>query len=81
MAAGTPLPDEVADDPSSAAPPPLPTGQAAVLNAMENSPIAAELLGPAMVEALIAVRRYELKTYGERPLAETCQALRLAWSC
>ena len=41
----------------------------------------AELLGPAMVEALIAVRRYELKTYGERPLAETCQALRLAWSC
>ena len=81
VAAGTPLPDEVADDPSSAAPPPLPTGQAAVLNAMENSPIAAELLGPAMVEALIAVRRYELKTYGERPLAETCQALRLAWSC
>ena len=40
-----------------------------------------EELGPAMVEALIAVRRYELKTYGERPLAETCQALRLAWSC
>jgi glutamine synthetase len=34
-----------------------------------------------MIEGLAAVRRHELTTYGDRPAAETIQALRLAWSC
>ena len=40
-----------------------------------------ELLTPAVIEGLVAVRRYEITTFGDRPLAETAQALRLAWSC
>lgn len=78
-----PLPAEVSDDPSrsDATPPPLPTGQQAAIEALENSAAAAEVLTPAIVEALVAVRRYELTTYGQRPPAETTQALRLAWTC
>lgn len=78
-----PLPAEVPEDPSrsGATPPPLPTGQQAAIEALEGSAVAAELLTPAVVEALVSVRRYELTTYGERPPAETTQALRLAWTC
>jgi glutamine synthetase len=80
---GLDLPDEVSDDPSKArdAAPPLPTDQRAVIEALEASTTAAELLTPAVIEGLAAVRRYELTTYGDRPPAETSQALRLAWSC
>ncbi|MCW2690176.1 MAG: glutamine synthetase, catalytic region, partial [Mycobacterium sp.] len=80
---GATLPDEVPDDPSHAtvAPPPLPTGQRVAIDALESSAKAADLLGPAVIEGLTAVRRHELSTYGERPATETCQALRLAWSC
>ena len=49
--------------------------------ALETSPIAAELLSPSVIEGLVAVRRHEITTYGDRPPAETAQALRLAWSC
>lgn len=78
-----PLPPEVPEDPrrSGATPPALPTGQQAALEALENSATAAELLTTPIIEALIAVRRHELTTYGDRPPAETTQALRLAWSC
>lgn len=62
-------------------PPALPIGQQAALEALENSATAAELLTTPIIEALIAVRRHELTTYGDRPPAETTQALRLAWSC
>ncbi|MGY4712768.1 glutamine synthetase family protein [Mycolicibacterium sp. CBM1] len=77
------LPDEVPDDPrtSVGAPAPLPTDQRTVIEALESSAVAAELLGPAMVEGLAAVRRYEIETFGGQPLAQTCQTLRLAWSC
>ena len=34
-----------------------------------------------MIEALVAVRRYEITTFGDLPPAETTKALRLAWSC
>jgi glutamine synthetase len=80
---GLELPDEVSDDPSksSDAPPPLPTDQRAVIEALESSTAAAELLTPAVIEGLAAVRRHELTTYGDRPPTETAQALRLAWSC
>lgn len=78
-----PLPPEVPEDPRKvgATPPPLPVGQQAAIEALENSAVAAELLTAPVIEALAAVRRYELTTYGERTPAETTQALRLAWSC
>jgi glutamine synthetase len=80
---GLELPAEIPDAPSrsGATPPPLPTDQAAAIDAMEGSAIAAELLTPEVIEALVAVRRYEITTYGGQPAAETTRALRLAWSC
>jgi glutamine synthetase len=77
------LPDEVPDNPSDASepPPPLPTDQQTAIDALESSSAAAELLTPAMIEGIAAVRRYEITTYSDRPPAETTQALRLAWSC
>ncbi|WP_044514712.1 type I glutamate--ammonia ligase [Mycolicibacterium septicum] len=76
-----PLPVEVTDDPAAGASQPLPTDHREVIETLESSSLAADLLTPAIVEGLSAVRRHELTTYGDRPLAETCQALRLAWSC
>jgi glutamine synthetase len=80
---GLDVPDEVPDNPSDASepPPPLPTDQRAAIDALESSSTAAELLTPTIIEAIAAVRRYEITTYGDRPPAETTQALRLAWSC
>jgi glutamine synthetase len=77
------LPAEISVNPaeSATAPPPLDTRQRTVIDALEHSPIAAELLTPEIVEGLVAVRRYELNTFGELSPAETTQALRLAWSC
>jgi glutamine synthetase len=80
---GLDLPAEISVNPSESAtaPPPLATGQRAVIEALENSAVAAELLSPEIIEGLVAVRRYELTTFGELSPAETTQALRLAWSC
>lgn len=80
---GAKLPAEVPEDPrkSADAPAPLPSDQRTVIDALQTSPVAAELLGEAIVEGLVAVRRYEIDTFGEKPLAQTCEALRLAWSC
>jgi glutamine synthetase len=80
---GLDLPDEIADNPSNVAtaPPPLQTGQTAVIDALEHSVTAAELLTPEVVEAIVAVRRYEINTFGGMSPAETTAALRLAWSC
>jgi glutamine synthetase len=77
------LPAEISVNPaeSGTAPPPLDTRQRTVIDSLEHSPIAAELLTPEIVEGLVAVRRYELNTFGELSPAETTQALRLAWSC
>lgn len=76
-----PLPAEVTEDPAAGAHSPLPADHREVLEALESSALAADLLSPAVIDGLVAVRRHELTTYGDRPLAETCQALRLAWSC
>ncbi|WP_372512494.1 glutamine synthetase [Mycobacterium yunnanensis] len=77
------LPPEVPENPaeSAAAPPPLATDQRSAVDALERSAVAAELLTAEMVEALVAVRRHEIQTFGDSPPAETTQALRLAWSC
>jgi glutamine synthetase len=79
---GLELPSEVSDDPARTADlQPLPTDQRTLLKTLQTSATAAELLTPAVVEGLAAVRNHELVTYADRPLAEICQALRLAWSC
>jgi glutamine synthetase len=80
---GLDLPAEIPENPAQSpeAPPPLATGQADAIEAIANSPVAAEILTPAVVEALVAVRRYEMNTFGDRPAAEIARALRLAWSC
>jgi glutamine synthetase len=80
---GLDLPPEVPKDPSKATQPPpmLQTDQQTVIKALETSPVAAELLTPPVIEGLVAVRRHEITTYGDRPESETAEALRLAWSC
>jgi glutamine synthetase len=80
---GLELPPEIPANPaqSDVVTRPLPTGQREALDAMENSAVAAEILTPAIVEALVAVRRYESKTFGDMPPAQACDALRLAWTC
>ncbi|GAA1158241.1 glutamine synthetase family protein [Nocardioides aquiterrae] len=83
VAAGLALPDEVPDDPSGldVELPSLPTDQVAAIDALEASAAAAELLGAPIVEGLVAVRRHEIRTFGDLPLEETTARLRLAWSC
>jgi glutamine synthetase len=80
---GLDLPPEIPENParSTVTPPPLPTDQRSAIDAIEHSAVAAELLTAEVVEALVAVRRYELTTFGELSPAETTRALRLAWSC
>lgn len=80
IALGLPLPGEVTDDPAGTAEP-LAADHAGVLDTLETSSAAAELMTPAVIEGLLAVRRYELTTFGTRPPADTIAALRLAWSC
>ncbi|MCX2713109.1 glutamine synthetase family protein [Mycolicibacterium sp. J2] len=77
---GLALPQEVTDNPAGVAEP-LPADQAHALDTFESSSTAAELLTSAVVEGVLAVRRYELTTFGTRPPADTIAALRLAWSC
>jgi glutamine synthetase len=48
---------------------------------MAGSATAAKLLTPEIIDALVAVRRHEMSTFGGLPPAETTQALRMAWSC
>jgi len=83
VAHGLELPPEVPENPaqSTVAPPPLATDQRSAVDALEQSAVAAELLTAEMVEALVAVRRHEIQTFGDSTPAETTQALRLAWSC
>jgi glutamine synthetase len=78
-----PLPDEMPGNPaeSGVALPPLPTEQAAAIDALEESTTARQVLGEGIVGGIAAVRRHELSTFGGRPPAETSEALRLAWSC
>ncbi|MBA2952797.1 glutamine synthetase [Nocardioides sp. MAH-18] len=58
----------------------LPTHQAAALDALAGSEVARELLGTPVVEGLLAVRRHEVTAFAGLPLAESAEALRLAWS-
>jgi glutamine synthetase len=88
LAGGTPLPPEVTVDPAALTPEDaartgtvrLPADQAAALAALESSALAHRLLGEEILEALIAVRRHELDTYGGKDVEAVTEKLRYAWS-
>ncbi|GAA2064873.1 type I glutamate--ammonia ligase [Williamsia deligens] len=85
---GATLPPETTVDPASqsdaerdAAGTVLLTGdQTAMLDALEASTVARSALGDEVIEATLAVRRYEASTYGDRSPAELAQLFRMAWS-
>jgi glutamine synthetase len=86
IARSLPLPPEVPVDPASLpeaqrAPLALHASQGSALDALESSALAGELLGPEIVEATLAVRRYEQRTYGDASPEAVAEVCRLAWSC
>jgi glutamine synthetase len=80
---GLPLPDEVSVNPAESGRDllQLPVHQSAALEALAGSEVARDLLGAPVVDGVLAVRQHEMATYSALPLAETAEALRLAWSC
>ncbi len=80
--AGLPLPEEVATDPAGAADASLAleSDHAAVLAALEGSALAVELLGPEILEGVVAVRRHEAEVLASRTGEQIAEALRFAWS-
>jgi len=82
------LPPEVTVDPASltdaqredAGIVALPTGQADALDALDRSALMRGILGDEAVDATLAVRRYELETYGKMTPEELAEKFRLAWS-
>ncbi|EKF21255.1 glutamine synthetase, catalytic domain protein [Mycolicibacterium hassiacum DSM 44199] len=58
----------------------LPESQAAALDALEKSALLRRILGDQVVEAVVAVRRYEQDTYGGWAPEELADRFRLAWS-
>ncbi|WP_255620793.1 glutamine synthetase family protein [Pseudonocardia sp. DSM 110487] len=58
----------------------LPADQASALEALESSDRARRLLGEEILEALMAVRRYELETYGGKDVEAVAEKLRYSWS-
>ncbi|HEY7052751.1 MAG TPA: glutamine synthetase family protein [Mycobacterium sp.] len=81
--AGT-LPPEITVDPASLSGdqrlPVLPTDQAAVISALDNSSLVRGILGDAAVDATVAVRRYEHDTYADLEPAQLADRFRMAWS-
>jgi glutamine synthetase len=82
ITAETPLPEEVADDPTKSAvvAPPLPHEQSTIIDALERSELAEVILGREIVAGLVAVRRHEQKAFAEHSPEALADALRLAWS-
>ncbi|UXA10945.1 glutamine synthetase family protein [Mycobacterium sp. SMC-8] len=81
---GLTLPGEVTVDPSSLADDAgvalLPTDQPEILDALDGSARMRAILGDAVVDAVVAVRRYEQRNYGQRSADELADKFRLAWS-
>lgn len=83
-----PLPPEVAVDPASmsdrqrtdAGITQLPTRQADALDALDGSTLIRGILGDEVVDAVVAVRRYEQTNYGDLSPDELADKFRLAWS-
>jgi glutamine synthetase len=88
LAGGAPLPPEVtvapaeltAEDAARTSTVRLPADQASALAALDASDLARRLLGEEILEALTAVRRHELATYGGQDLGAVAEKLRYAWS-
>ncbi|MFD3449189.1 glutamine synthetase [Microbacteriaceae bacterium 4G12] len=80
--AGLPLPAEVTTDPAGSADPALAleSDHGAVLTALEGSALAAELLGPEILEGVVAVRRHEAEVLASRTGEQIAETLRFAWS-
>ncbi|MEW5809916.1 MAG: glutamine synthetase family protein [Actinomycetota bacterium] len=85
---GRELPAEVAVDPSSlsdaqradAGVTLLSADQRATLDALDRSATMRAILGDPVVDAVLAVRRYEQETYGHVSPDELTEKFRLAWS-
>lgn len=85
---GLALPDEVAVDPSSlsedqraaAGITVLGTDQRAVLDALAGSALMRTILGDAVVDAVVGVRRYEQENFADLSPEELAAKFRLAWS-
>jgi glutamine synthetase len=84
----TPLPPETTVDPASqsgderaaAGTVLLPTDQATVISTLDGSHRMRRLLGDAVVDVTVAVRRHEHVTYGELEPPELADKFRMAWS-
>ncbi len=63
-------------DPSLA----LEADHAAILRALEGSALGARILGPEILEGVVAVRRHEADALAERTGEQIAEALRFAWS-
>ncbi|TQF66523.1 glutamine synthetase [Rhodococcus spelaei] len=83
-----PLPPEVTVNPSllpdgertAAGVALLPSLPADLLGRLQASSLAGDLFEPLLLEALLAVKGYELSEYGRKPPAEVAQRLRFAWT-
>jgi len=58
----------------------LPSTQADILAALDDSDLVRDILGDAAVAATLAVRRYEADTFSELSADELADKFRLAWS-
>lgn len=82
------LPDEVGNDPvkmsheerAALGIRQLPPTQGEMLEALENSSLARGALGDMLLDALVAVRRHEMRTYGNTSLEDVTRKFRFAWS-
>ena len=80
---GLPLPAEVPGNPADADDWPataIDPDQATVLSSLEVSQLAGRILGPDIVEGVVAVRRHEAAKFAGKDPVEAAQALRFAWS-
>lgn len=80
---GLRAPDPVDVDPSAvvASAVLLPTDAAEQQQRLAASVAARRALGPALLEAVTAVRRRERETWASRPVEEAVERLRYAWTC
>jgi glutamine synthetase len=58
----------------------LPAEQAVALDALERSALMRGILGDRVVDAVVAVRRYEQQHFGDLSPVELSDRFRLAWS-
>ena len=88
IAEALPLPKEVPDNPAKHdrakaaeyGAVPLADDQRTIIEALGSSARARSILGDDILDALLAVRRHEVATYGDADAAELAERFRFAWS-